>query len=111
MILNGFDIGWQEAFEKRLSYLKELFPELKYKTPTRHNAMLRVEADLKDDPLGQQVIDNVLYCIERDSAKTCEACGNGGRRITKEEYFDEPKTLCITCYALILDEIIQALDK
>jgi len=111
MILNDFETGWKNVFEERLVHLQKLFPNVIFTSKERFKAMLRIKATVPGDRLAQKVVDNVLHCIERDSARVCERCGKGGRRIMSEEYFSEPKTYCVNCYAIVLDEILQDLHE
>jgi hypothetical protein len=101
VILNKFGAGWVDKFENRLQSLYKFFPDIKLVSVQRYLGMLRVEFEALDSDI-QDVINSVAYKIERESSKTCELCGNHGRR--HEEHLEEKMCLCWKCYALKANE-------
>lgn len=104
-MLKDFGTGWQNAFKKRIEGILKTLPEVRLNTILRYKAMLRLDFSAPNDDI-KYIVDCVAYCIERESAVTCERCGNRGLRRTGDERLPESKCLCITCYALELDEAL-----
>lgn len=105
MILKKFGTGWQNAFEERLQDLQKFLPETHVVDVERHLGMLRIKLQ-SPHKSAHEIANCVAYCIERESARTCERCGKYGLRRKHEELFTEPKCLCYTCYTTELDEIV-----
>lgn len=105
IMLKQFGTGWQEKFNKRLESINKLFPEATLNTASRYHGMLRLDFSAPSDDI-QYLLDCVAYRIERESAKTCELCGNNALRRTGDPRLPEPKCLCMPCYALVLDEYL-----
>lgn len=103
-MLNNFGIGWRNLFEKHLEYAITLLPDISISSVERYEAMLRIKFYTSNEHL-QYIVDSLAYRIERVSAKTCEKCGVYGlRRI--DEWLEEPMCLCLSCYTLMVDEIL-----
>lgn len=107
MLLNVFGIGngWKIIFEKRIIEVLKLFPGAKLVNVYKKRGMLTLDFHSEDEYI-QFVLDCVAYKMERESARTCEMCGNGGRRITGDDRLPEIKCLCSLCYALELDRVL-----
>lgn len=102
MILKEFKPGWQITFEERIQFLFTLWPDIKLTNINRSHGMLRIKLETLDKQV-QYILDSVSYKIERESAHTCEECGNRGVR--REEFLPEKMCLCWKCYALEVDAI------
>lgn len=104
MALETFGLGWKYKFENRINQIKKVFPDINIERIERFKGMLRIRALARTDE-EQYIIDCVLYCIERESAKCCEECGKHGIR-RSDERLPEVKCLCLPCYALELDKVL-----
>lgn len=103
-MLNNFGIGWRNLFEEHVEYVKNSITGVTVVSVERYKAMLRVKFQTEDKNL-QYILDCLSYKIERDSAKTCEHCGEYGfRRFS--EWLQEPLCLCTPCYVKHVDSII-----
>ena len=102
MILKKFRKGWQEAFEKRLSAIERVLPDVTLKSAARYKGMLRVKYEALDKDV-QMIVDCVTYKIERDSAIVCEGCGKRGKRT--DEFLPEKMCFCWKCHALEVEQI------
>ena len=102
MILKEFKTGWQRAFEQRIQFLFEIWPDIKLISAQRAHGMLKIKLEALDKRV-QDILDSVSYKIERESVHTCEMCGNRGVR--REEFLPEKMCLCWKCYALEVDAI------
>jgi formylmethanofuran dehydrogenase subunit E len=105
MILDNIGLGWKEKFEDRINKVLKLFSDARVISYGRENALLKIKIEVTDNVEYQDIVDSVLYKIERESAKTCEECGRYGRRW--EEHLPEKKCLCWKCYALEVDALMQ----
>lgn len=103
MILTKFKTGWQNAFEHKIQYLFDLFPDLKVESILRTHGLLRIKLKAPLDKSVQYVVDCVTFKIERESATTCEVCGEYG--IRRDAHLPDKMCLCWKCYALELDEL------
>lgn len=97
MILKEFNKGWSNKFNTRLENLFKYFPDIELESAERYKGMLRVRFKALDNEV-QDIVDSVAYKIERESARTCEFCGEYGRR--KEEFLPEKMCVCWKCHAL-----------
>ena len=103
-MLEEFGLGWKNTVSKRLEYLKSVLPDLEYTSIERFKGMLRIKASTSS-PDNDYIVNSVLYCIERESVKTCENCGKHGfRRDT--QYLPVQKSLCLMCYTIEIDNTI-----
>lgn len=96
--------GWKEKFKDRLEIVFKLFPNTSVDKIERYQGMLRIKLTAIDKE-AQFILDSITYKIERESAKTCESCGNSGRRITDKTFLSETKCLCWKCYAIEIDSM------
>lgn len=104
MILDKFKTGWQEAFERKIQALVNTVPNIKFLSAERYHGMLRIKFEALDKSEDTQyILDCVTHKIERESAKTCEKCGEYGTR--RDSYLPEKMTLCWMCYALEVDAL------
>lgn len=104
MILDKFKTGWQNTFEKRLTYIDSVLAPGSIKSIERFRGMLRVKFETLDNDM-QYVLDCVSYKMERESVRICENCGEYSFR-RFEEYLEEPMSLCLRCYTLLVDELL-----
>jgi len=104
MILKEFNTGWQETFREKIQSLFNVFPNLTVKDVKRFHGMLRLNFEALDKDT-QYIVNCVSYKIERESATTCEMCGEYG--IRRDEFLTEKQCLCWKCYALLVDAIDQ----
>ena len=104
MILKDFGEGWRFKFEERLQAIYKYFPDAELVSAIRYLGMLRIEFKTLDKD-AQDILNSITYKIERESTRTCERCGNFGRR--QEEHLPEKMCVCWKCYALIVDELVQ----
>lgn len=103
-MLKEFGIGWINKFSKRLEHLQSVLPDVNYLSIERFNGMLRIKAST-DSEDNDYIVNSVLYCIERESVKTCENCGTYGfRRDTS--LLPVQKCLCLMCYTIEVDNTI-----
>lgn len=103
-MLKEFGTGWSNLFEKHLEYAKTFLPDIKLVKIERYKAMLRITFETPNEHL-QYILDCFSYKIERESARTCETCGNYGfRRFS--EWLSEPLCLCTPCYVKHVDDSI-----
>jgi hypothetical protein len=103
-MLNNFGLGWRNLFESHVEYVKTSMSEVNILSIERYNAMLRIKFETTDEHL-QFILDCFAYKVERDSAKTCEFCGEYGfRRFS--EWLKEPLCLCTPCYVKHVDSIL-----
>lgn len=108
-MLNSFGSGWRNLFEKHVEYSITSLPETSVASIERYQGMLRIKF-ITVNPHLQYILDCFSYKIERESAKTCEKCGEYGLR-RFSEWLEEPLCLCLPCYTLTVDEIITNKDK
>lgn len=104
MILKNFDSGWRQLFEPKLELVFKYFPDTVIENIERYNGMLRIKLKGIDNDI-QYVLDCMTYKIERDSAKTCEHCGNTGRRVKDDTFLKEIRCFCWKCYAIEIDSM------
>lgn len=103
-MLEKFGKGWRETFTKRLEHLQSVLPDLKYSSIERFNGMLRIKATTNSED-NDYIVKCVLYCIERESAKTCENCGKYGFR-KNTDILPVQKCLCLMCYTIEVDNTL-----
>jgi formylmethanofuran dehydrogenase subunit E len=103
-MLNNFGLGWRNLFESHVEYVKTSMSQVNILSIERYNAMLRIKFETGDVHL-QFILDCFAYKIERDSAKTCEHCGEYGFR-RFGEWLQEPLCLCTPCYVKHVDSIL-----
>lgn len=103
-MLNEFGLGWRNLFEKHVEYVITSLPEVTLLSVERYKAMLRIKFDSPNEHV-KYLLDCFSYKLERESARTCEICGNFGlRRI--DEWLSEPLCLCTPCYVKRVDDIL-----
>ena len=103
-MLNEFGTGWSNLFEKPIEYAITSLPDVTLSKIERYKAMLRVTFTAENEQL-QYILNCLSYKIERESARTCEVCGEYGfRRFS--EWMVEPLCLCTPCYVKHVDNII-----
>lgn len=102
MILSKFGTGWQDKFERKISYVFDLFPDAEIESIERVHGLLRIKVKTLDNAI-QYVVDCVTYKIERESASTCESCGVYGLR--RDDVFGVKMCLCWKCHALELSQL------
>lgn len=103
-MIDNFGIGWRNVFEKHLDYAITSLPETSISRIERYRGMLRIAFETPNAHL-QYILDSFSYKIERESAKTCEQCGEYGLR-RFDELLEEPMCMCLRCYTLTVDKIL-----
>lgn len=106
MTLETFGSGWYNTFENRIELLKRVFSDITIERIERFKGMLRLRLLARNEET-QYIVDCVSYRIERESAKCCEECGKYGLR-RFDPRLPEAKCLCLKCYALELDKLLQS---
>ena len=110
MILKEFNTGWQDKFEDKVQALFNKLPDITLKRIERYRGMLRINIQALDKDT-QYIVDCTTYVIERESAKTCEHCGNHGVRRSHEDWLPEMTCLCLPCYTIAIDNTISQQSK
>lgn len=103
-MLTKFRQGWRFKFEDIIMGLFTLYPDATLVSEDRFSGMLKIKFKGLDNH-SQYVLDSVSFKIERDSATTCEQCGDRGTRRKNLELLPEVMCLCWTCYALEVDSV------
>lgn len=103
-MLNEYGLGWRNLFEKHLEYVITSLPDISISRIERYRGMLRITFNTSNAHL-QYLLDSFSYKIERESAKTCEMCGAYGLR-RFDDWIKEPMCLCLPCYTLTVDDIL-----
>jgi hypothetical protein len=103
-MLTTFRQGWRNKFEEIVNRLVLLYPDAILVSEKRFSGMLKIKFKGLDNH-SQYVLDSVSFKIERDSATTCEQCGDRGTRRKNLELLPEVMCLCWTCYALEVDSV------
>lgn len=103
-MLNNFGSGWRDLFEKHLEYVSTFLPDTTLSSVERYKGMLRIKFTAPNEHI-QYLLDSFTYKIERDSARTCELCGNYGFR-RDSEWFSGQLCLCTPCLIKHVDSIV-----